>query len=96
MARVLGATLGGEEGTVFNVSGGLFLLCVIMAWLSIMSMVIFGCGDDDDYSSNSTHNHGPKGSGGPPAAAYQDTNFEPAIAGAAGASVNWGASGGVC
>ncbi|KAJ8623784.1 hypothetical protein MRB53_032314 [Persea americana] len=95
MARVLGATLGGEEGAVFNVSGGLFLLCVIVAWLSIMSMVIFGCGDDDDDSSNSTHGHGPKDSGGPPAAAYHDTHSVAPIASAAGAAVNWGPSGGV-
>ncbi|EOX92862.1 Uncharacterized protein TCM_001723 [Theobroma cacao] len=61
MARELvnlgGSGAGGEAG----VSGGLFLLCMIVFSLSIISMVIFACGDNN--SGKPRHNHGAGGGG---------------------------------
>ncbi|KAK6259278.1 hypothetical protein SCA6_013752 [Theobroma cacao] len=53
-----GSVPRGEAG----VSGGLFLLCMIVFSLSIIAMVIFACGDDN--SEKPRRNHAAGGGGG--------------------------------
>ena len=52
MARGLTAVSGGggEAGMVASSSGALFLRCMIVRSLSILSMVIFACGDESSSS----------------------------------------------
>ncbi|CAK9136016.1 unnamed protein product [Ilex paraguariensis] len=48
MARILNALTGGADGGVFQISGGLLLLCAVVVSLSILSMIVFACLDDPD------------------------------------------------
>ncbi|CAB4273130.1 unnamed protein product [Prunus armeniaca] len=54
MARGTYVVLGGgqaeELGIMQDNSGGIFLLCMILMSLSLISMVIFACGDDEGSS----------------------------------------------
>ena len=75
MARqfVIGDGNAGQASLVLVSSGGLFLLCMIVMSLSIISMVIFACGDHNsgsprkkkgDFRRSAAHLHGGGSHGG--------------------------------
>ncbi|CAL9011542.1 unnamed protein product [Prunus brigantina] len=73
MARGTYVVLGGghaeELGIMQDNSGGIFLLCMILMSLSLKSMVIFACGDDEGSNKKRYRGRGGGGDGGAAAAA---------------------------
>ncbi|KAF9611017.1 hypothetical protein IFM89_026323 [Coptis chinensis] len=39
---------GGSEGSLFHISGTVLMLCMVVASISIISMVILACSEDPD------------------------------------------------
>ncbi|KAI5338074.1 hypothetical protein L3X38_017345 [Prunus dulcis] len=73
MARGTYVVLGGghaeELGLMQDNSGGIFLLCMILMSLSLISMIIFACGDAEGPSKKGYGGGGGVGGGGAAATA---------------------------
>ncbi|ONI16669.1 hypothetical protein PRUPE_3G114200 [Prunus persica] len=98
MARGAYVVLGGghaeELGIMQDNSGGIILLCMILMSLSLISMVIFACGDDEGSSKKRYRNRG--GGGGAAAGAGAAGAGAGAAAAAAAAACGGGGGGGGC
>ncbi|KAF5194109.1 hypothetical protein FRX31_016307 [Thalictrum thalictroides] len=63
MARTLAVDLVGSGGSesLFHFSGALLVLCMVFASISVISMVVFACGEDSEKKSRRHHNkHTPR------------------------------------
>ncbi|KAK1431154.1 hypothetical protein QVD17_14429 [Tagetes erecta] len=66
MARLFNLNNNGEGGGLieFDKSHIVFMLCMIVVSMSVLSMVIFACGDSSDHDSRKKHRHHGHTSGG--------------------------------
>ncbi|KAJ0535524.1 hypothetical protein HanRHA438_Chr09g0412421 [Helianthus annuus] len=65
MARLIGLDSGEGVGIFkFESSHIVFMLCMIVVSLSVLSMIIFACGDPNDQGSHKKHRHHGRSSGG--------------------------------
>ncbi|MFS7970975.1 hypothetical protein Hanom_Chr09g00827221 [Helianthus anomalus] len=65
MARLIGLDSGEGVGNFkFESSHIVFMLCMIVVSLSVLSMVIFACSDSNDHGSHKKHRHHGRSSGG--------------------------------
>nr|KAJ0195023.1 hypothetical protein LSAT_V11C700381230 [Lactuca sativa] len=55
MARMI--DIGGNSGGILNFEGShiAFMLCMIVVSMSVLSMIIFACGDSGDHKSEKKH-----------------------------------------